>query len=109
MATALYDRMIAFHYDDAERGATMRQVWDPTPWMVDAFTDGCGSMRERGMMDWCLAQFGSQSFPLHGKPGRWMQGCATVYGWTWFGFAEKADMDRFVARWPAPEGVEQPG
>jgi hypothetical protein len=108
MATSLYDSMIAFNYGDAERAAIMREVWDPTPWMVDAFTGGCGGARERDMMDWCFEQFGQQSFPLHGRPGRWMQGCATVHGWTWFGFAEKTDMDRFIARWPAPEGVEQP-
>jgi hypothetical protein len=109
MASALYDRMIAFNYGDDERLAIMREVWDPTPWMVDAST---GSFYHNGldheMQEWCYAEFGPQSFPLHGKSGRWIRGCATVHGWTWFGFADKADMERFIARWPAPEGVEQP-
>jgi hypothetical protein len=108
MATALYDRMVAFNYEDDERAALMRKVWDPTPWMVDAYTGNYVDGREREMLLWCFDTFGDQASPIHEKPGTWLRGSATVDGWTWFGFATEADMDRFVARWPAPEGVKHP-
>lgn len=109
MPTALYDRMLAFNHEDEERAALMRMVWEGTPWMVDAYTGGYGENgRMRDMMRWCYDTFGDQASPIHGCPGTWQQGCATIYGWTWFGFASEVDMDRFMARWPAPEGVKHP-
>jgi len=106
--TDLYRRMCAFNYGDAERAAVMREVWDPTPWMVEIYTGQCGDERDREMQRWCHDEFGGQSWPLHGRPARWLRGSATVHGWTWYGFADQAGMGRFVAHWPAPEGVRQP-
>jgi hypothetical protein len=91
-----------FNHDDPDRAALMRQVWEGTPWMVDAFTDGTGSGRDREMRDWCREQFGPEAWPIHGRPGQWQRGSATINGWTWFGFATKAQMDQFIARWPQP-------
>jgi hypothetical protein len=46
MATELYERMTAFDHGDAERNDLMRKVWDPTPWMVDAYTGSYDDPRE---------------------------------------------------------------
>ena len=51
--TDLYRRMCAFNYGDAERAAVMREVWDPTPWMVEIYTGQCGDERDREMQRWC--------------------------------------------------------
>jgi len=102
MTTALYERMVAFNYEDDERAALMREVWDGFPWMVDAYTGNFDEGRKREMLQWCYDTFGDQASPIHKKPGLWLQGNATVYGWTWFGFANKPMMDTFIARWPAP-------
>lgn len=82
----------------------MHQVWDGTPWMVDAYT---GTIENDGryerMMRWCLDQFGFEAWPIHGKPGDWHSGGATVLGWTWMGFRTREMMDRFVAAWSNPQ------
>jgi hypothetical protein len=106
--TPLYDRMIAFNYEDDERGALMSKVWDGHRWMVDVYTGGHRDDREHDMLRWCYETFGDQASPIHGKPGTWQRGNATVCGWTWFGFSIEVDMDRFVAQWPAPEDVKHP-
>ena len=108
MATPLYHRMIAFNYEDDERAELMRKVWDGHRWMVDAWTGNYQDGRKREMLQWCYDTFGDQALPIHGRPGTWMQGSATVHGWTWFGFATDADMVRFIERWPPPDGVRQP-
>lgn len=105
--TPLFERTMAFDKWNAETAALMRKVWQPTPWMVDAWTGG-GRDREREMLMWCYDNIGEQASPIHDKPGRWQRGNATVNGWTWFGFATEADMLAFVARWPAPDGAGQP-
>jgi hypothetical protein len=43
MATDLYHRTIAFDYSVQDSQDLMREVWEGTPWMVDAFT---GSMSD---------------------------------------------------------------
>jgi hypothetical protein len=109
MSTALHQRMLAFNYEDASRAALMRQVWAPTPWMEDVYTGNeSGQGRDRDMQQWCHDRFGQMCSPIHEKAGRWQRGCATVYGWTWFGFAEETDLLRFLARWPTPDGIERP-
>lgn len=107
MATPLYDRMLAYNYGDEERAVLMRKVWSGHPWMVDAYTGGCDSDRERDLQRWCFDTFGDQASPIHGKQGSWYRGSATINGWTWMGFTNKADMLRFIERWPAPEGARE--
>ena len=107
--TPLFERTMAFDYGRAETSALMRKVWEPTPWMVDAYTgDVVDREREREMLSWCYDEIGPQASPIHDRAGRWQRGNATVFGWTSFGFAAEADMLRFIARWPAPEGVGTP-
>jgi hypothetical protein len=99
MSTDLHRRTIAFDYGDNERGDLMREVWAPTPWMIDVFTGNCGDGRERDILHWCYEEFGEQASPIHGRAGDWQRGGATINGWTWFGFATEALMARFVERW----------
>lgn len=107
MATALYERMLAFNYEDDERAALMRKVWDGFPWMVDAYTGGYAKDRERehDILMWCHEHIGEQASPIHDRPGNWLRGSATIHGWTWMGFATQADMNRFLERWPTPDDV----
>jgi hypothetical protein len=102
--TDLYRRMLAFNYDDQERSDLMRKVWSPTPWMVNVFDGGWSRGRDRcfNIGEWCAEHFGPQGWPIHGKPGRWYRGNATVHGWTWYGFASESDMNAFMAAWPNP-------
>ena len=98
----IYQRLIA-----PVDGNLMHEVWDGTPWIVDAFTgpiDNYGRFRE--IMDWCRCEFGDESWPIHGKPGDWHCGGATVHGWTWIGFATEEMMQKFIDRWPSPSGEE---
>lgn len=102
MSTDLYKRTIAFNYDDTDRKALMRKVWDPTPFMVDAWTGRHEDGRDRQMIEWCFTTFGPESSPIHGKAGRWHRGGATVNGWTWFGFSTDTELQQFLERWPTP-------
>ena len=45
--TPLFERTMAFDYGNAERKALTRKVWQPTPWMVDAWTGGPCDRRYR--------------------------------------------------------------
>lgn len=108
MATRLYQQILAFNYGDTERSDLMKEVWQGTPWMLDAYTGHMGDSRERDMLHWCYDTFGEQAFPIHGRPGVWQRGGATIHGWTWFGFSNESDMQRFKERWPTPEGVREP-
>ena len=108
--SALYHRSMAF-YADRERdgGALQHKVWDNTPWMTDAFTGRCGQERDLEMRTWCEERFGDEAWPIHGKAGNWNRGGATIYGWTWFGFATEAMMHEFMGRWddtPRPHKME---
>lgn len=108
MGTDLHERMLAFDYGDAERKDLMREVWSGHTWMVDAYTGNYMDPRSREMLHWCHEHLGPQASPIHGRPGRWYRGGATIHGWTWIGFADKMDMEVFRARWPTPEGVRDP-
>ncbi|MDF1606935.1 hypothetical protein PZ897_01960 [Hoeflea sp. YIM 152468] len=107
MTTDLYRRTIEWSEKklDAEGHELTLKCWQSRPWMVDAFTDGINSDREREMNEWCRDNFGPEAWPIHGKPGDWYRGSATVYGWTHIGFATVDMMNQFLARWPAPETV----
>jgi len=109
MATDLFDRTLARTTGDAETDALMRKVWTPTPWMIDVYTGSCDEPRQRAILHWCYATLGEQASPIHRRTGNWQRGCATVFGWTWFGFASEALMRQFVETWPTPAGIVHPG
>lgn len=94
MGTPLYDRLDQHH---------MRQVWEGTPFMVDAFTGSVGQPRWREMAAWLTEKFGPQAYPWGGKAGRWFLGTATIHGWTWLGFDTQEALDEFTARWVTDE------
>ena len=108
MTTELYDRTMQFAdaEEDRERGELLRKVWAQTPWMVDAYTGGCGNERSREMQWWCRDQFGPECWPIHGHPGTWQRGGVTMSGWTWYGFASEEQMQQFLARWPEPDNTQ---
>lgn len=97
--SALYHRQITERGNDL-----MHQVWDGTPWMTDAYT---GSIENDGrygrMMRWCRDHFGPEAWPIHGKPGNWYSGGATVLGWTWMGFRTREMMEQFLEAWGNPQ------
>ena len=90
--SALYCSVMESEYADE----LMHQVWDATPWMVDAITGGINSDRWREVMEWCHEQFGPEAWPIHGKAGDWHTGGATISGRTWIGFATEQMMERFI-------------
>jgi len=102
--TDLYHRILAFDGLDSHR-ATMQEVWQGTPWMVDAYTGSHDTGRRIEMMAWCREQFGPEAWPLHGRPGTWHGGGVTIHGWTWMGFATEAQLRLFLERWPAPDAA----
>lgn len=109
--TPLYREVLEFNSSDDERDQLSRKVWEGTPWMIDVYVGRIGEDRERSMLHWCYKTYGDCAHPF-GKeptPGRWRQGNATVFGWTWFGFSTEAEMTAALAAWPVPgaptEGV----
>lgn len=102
MSTDLYERTIAYDKGDQRGNDLMRKVWESTPWMVDAFTSSCCEARYQEMTGWCRDNYGQDCWPIHGRPGTWQTGGATVFGWTWFGFATEAQLNKFMAAWPNP-------
>lgn len=103
MATDLYKRTMARSEGDPDQGALMREVWAPTPWMVDVFIGSGGDYRrEREMVEWCSERFGREGSPLHKIAGDWRRGNAIIHGWTWFGFATEQQMQQFLEAWPSP-------
>lgn len=97
VGSPLYQRLIANSDDQL-----MREVWGGTPFMCGAYTGSIADDRDREISRWCLSEFGPEASPLHGIPGRWHRGSATVLGWTWMGFDTELAMEQFLARWPAP-------
>lgn len=104
MATELYRKTMewADRKLDADGVDLQHKVWDATPWMVDVYTGRIGEERDRDMRLWCEDAFGDEAWPIHGRPGAWHRGGATVDGWTWFGFETEVMMERFLAAWPEP-------
>lgn len=97
--SALYQRTMAW-YDANDRDPELQhKVWDPTPWMLDVYTGNSDDDRMRVIMDWARERFGDEAWPIHGKPGTWHRGGATVYGWTWFGFDTEERMREFQIKW----------
>jgi hypothetical protein len=108
MSTPLHQRMLAFNDRQVDRDRTelMRKVWAGHPWMLDAYTGNYDDVRSHEILEWCYESFGEQASPIHGNPGTWYRGGATVDGWTWFGFSSETDMQKFMERWPAPTAAE---
>lgn len=99
VATELYDRVMARKFGgDADIGDLTRKVWEPTPWMIDVFTGD--ERRTLEIIEWCHAELGSESSPIHERVGSWHRGGAPIHGWTWFGFSSRGAMELFEARWP---------
>lgn len=98
--TELYERTIAFDYGDVERSDLMKKVWSVTPWMVDCYTGNINSDTEREMREWLYSNVGDQAFPIHGRPGNWQFGSATIHGWTWVGFSSKELLEKFLEAFP---------
>src|SRR5579872_6301879 len=94
--TDLYHQTMATQYASEKQAALMHEVWDPTPWMVDAITVN----REAEMIAWCHRVMGPESSPIHGKGGSWHRGNVTLRGRTWFGFQTKELLEAFLARFP---------
>lgn len=105
--TDLYHRSMAYYEaKEPDGGELQHKVWDATPWMVNAYTGSIADDRDMEIRDWCEQEFGQEAWPIHGKAGNWHRGGATVYGWTWFGFAASEMLERFNARWddtPRPD------
>ncbi len=101
----LYRRMLAFDYCDHERAEIMHKVWCVTPWMADVYTGGYSNDQDRelAIREWCREKFGPEAWPIHGKPGTWQRGGATINGWTWMGFQTEAMMMEFLQAWPSEE------
>ena len=108
MSTELYQRMIEQSPTCAGGAELAHRVWDGTPWMVNIYTGSHPDPRDRDILEWCYEEFGEQANPFgpEPQPGRWRRGSATIHGWTWYGFASQEDMEKFVAAWPTPEGVQ---
>jgi len=103
LGTPLFDQV----WEEAsQHQALMRQVWAPTPWMLDVFTGPVMRDRDAAMRHWCVARFGEECWPLHGRLGSWQRGGVTIHGWTWFGFATAEQMLLFEQEWPSyPESL----
>lgn len=108
MSTELFQRVMKWADGDERGGALMRRVWEPTPWMVIAFTGSLSSPGDRyeSMREWCLEQFGQECYVIHEKEGDWQRGGATAYGWTWFGFAREDQLNQFLDRWKDEEWIQ---
>jgi hypothetical protein len=100
MATPLYKRMLALSMDDPDGGELMRKVWDPTPYMIDVRDFEPNSKEWFDFLRWALEELGEESSPIHDQAGVWRRGNATLFGWTWYGFAAQHLMDKFMRRYP---------
>lgn len=103
VGTELYRRTMEYADKDEHRkkGELMRKVWTPTPWMVDVFTGGYNSGRDRefAIREWCREHLGPEADPIRGTEGTWQRGGVTINGYTWMGFATKEIMEQFCKRW----------
>ncbi len=98
MSTALYQRIVDFDYGDRERSYLVERVWKDTPFVVNVRTGEINSESEREIMQFCRKRFGPEAWPIHGRPGRWYRGSATVYGETFMGFDTAGTLAVFLGR-----------
>jgi hypothetical protein len=73
-------------------------VWDPTPWVIDIYSPH-DALRTSHIC-WLRENIGKESWPLHGEPGDWHFGGATVQGQVWLGFKTEEMMQRFCNAFP---------
>jgi hypothetical protein len=108
----LYERMLGFDYQGGDMADLMHKVWSPTPFMTECHTGAVASDDWLAMRDWCRARWGDMAWPIHGRAGRWQDGSATVFGWTFFGFETAEMLAEFEAEWECrskdPPGHRQP-
>ena len=106
----LFARTMEFNYAQPEFLELMRKCWTPTPWMVNVYDSPHKDEHEglrREIAEWCIEQFGPESWPIHDKPADWYRGSATVYGWTWYGFATEEMLNLFLERFPQEQEHDQ--
>lgn len=103
MATDLYRSIIAWgEARGADDASLAHEVWDMTPWVVDVFDSPTrDNARRMDMMHWCREKWGDEAWWQSGRKGAWQSGCATVDGWTWWGFDDETKMIEFTAAWPS--------
>ena len=53
----------------------------------------------RDIRAWCHRRCGCEAWPIHGLPGSWQFGSATIFGWTFVGFEKENDMAAFCDAW----------
>lgn len=94
--TELFFKSMAKDYGDPHMSALLKEVWGPTPWMIDVLTRD----REEEIRGWCRKTFGSESSPIHKCVGAWHGSSVTIYGRTWFGFKTKSMMEQFESVFP---------
>jgi hypothetical protein len=98
MSTALHKRILAADYGDQDSSELMIKVWAGTPFVVNVRTGSINSETEREITEWCRENFGQDAWPIHGKPGKWQRGSATVHGETFIGFDSAESLALFVER-----------
>lgn len=101
VGTPVYQRAMAYYdaRNTEEDAALQHKVWDRTPWILNVNGGSPDSDRTREIVLWCVAQFGDEAWPIHGKPGNWHRGGVTICGWTWYGFATERMMKQFQEKW----------
>lgn len=93
--SALYGRILAFDYGDADRTELMEKVWSVTPWAVNVMTGNIEGEDYRRVREWCRDNLGAEAWPIHGRPGCWQFGSATVHGETFIGFETEEMLAQF--------------
>lgn len=104
--TELFESVVSYDYGDFGRSELMREVWSVTPWMVNFYIGRHSEARDIEVRAWCVEHFGPEALPIHGRPGNWQRGNATINGWTWMGFASEDMLVSFLAAWNAKENGE---
>lgn len=95
--TELYQQVINWKgYTNPE---LMRQVWEPTPYIIDVYTGGRHDDRGYEIREWLTERWGRACSPIHGHEGLWQFGNATINGYTWLGFATEEMMQEFLRTW----------
>ena len=109
MPTELYDKIIKHGETSCAGSDLTHKLWDHTPWVIDVFFGGHNSESERSILDYCFCNFGPEAWPIHGKPGNWYRGGATVDGSGWIGFHTAAMMEQFTKDNAGPSNAKNQG
>lgn len=101
ITTEIYRKIIEHAQSvDEEALDLAHKVWDPTPWVINVKTGSFDENIYPPMREFCLKNFGEESWPIHNKPRNWYRGGVTLFGWTWMGFATKEMMEQFLIEFP---------